>query len=700
MKPRKAISKEEIAMSKNKITNHSLQDVKGNTWKRSICYLLPALCYLLIVAACPNQPNLPKVPQTTPHGYGYFSLHDEVTIVRTILPQTVQEDFLGYTLVFTYLDDSSEPVVTEPRTNNNLAYPVLLRIGKWKLEVTAFMDADRTLSAATGSIEITIVEGETTYPDDPLLLNAIRTGTGTGSFNWNINFPDDAVNPVTVTITITPMPPGTPGSIDPITSAGKTDTLNDIPVGQYSVTFELKRDNYKTVNLWDIMRVYQNMTSRFPDTGVHNFTDFFIYDFYNVTFNENYIDGSSTPHSVLHGTSVSEPTDAPTRTNYIFDGWYTDNGTFANQYDFNAPVLNDITLYAKWLQAGDFGITKIDLYDYKSPVIDSELELYKPGSGMLNEADLSVENHDLYESIEWIYNGAPISGAPISGTNGETITLNAADYPMGTLFLTVRVRTVLQPTIPFTRTVSFTVIQNAAAPQITVQPKDASYDAGQTPAPLFVTASSPDDGALSYQWYHGGSPISGAIGTSYTPVLAYGMYSVEITNTNNTLNGKKTEAVTSDVVVVTMGVAPGDYPFVITGSAADGFSAALGGVPIIAGKPIQDVIDEIRIHANGTDCEIQFGNGTNVLDIGANSIVFGNTWGKITLSGSITIGRHASNNYGISFENAVSADIKGSIVYTGTITLGLTAIQTSSGTFLTVDGGTVSTSTARTISNS
>jgi hypothetical protein len=52
------------------------------------------------------------------------------------------------------------------------------------------------------------------------------------------------------------------------------------------------------------------------------------------------------------------------------------------------------------------------------------------------------------------------------------------------------------------------------------------------------------------------------------------------------------------------------------------------------GKPIQDVIDAIRDECSNS-CEIQFGNGTNVLDIGNSNIEFEGDWGEITLTGGI-----------------------------------------------------------------
>ncbi len=46
------------------------------------------------------------------------------------------------------------------------------------------------------------------------------------------------------------------------------------------------------------------------------------------------------------GAPIAAPA-APSRTNYIFDGWYTDEGC-QTAYDLNTAVESDMTLYAKW----------------------------------------------------------------------------------------------------------------------------------------------------------------------------------------------------------------------------------------------------------------------------------------------------------------------------------------------------------------
>ena len=66
---------------------------------------------------------------------------------------------------------------------------------------------------------------------------------------------------------------------------------------------------------------------------------------YTVNFNT---DGGSTvvAQTVPHGGVASKPAD-PIRNGYTFVNWYTDAGC-TMEYNFNAPVTNTVTLYAKW----------------------------------------------------------------------------------------------------------------------------------------------------------------------------------------------------------------------------------------------------------------------------------------------------------------------------------------------------------------
>jgi uncharacterized repeat protein (TIGR02543 family) len=69
-----------------------------------------------------------------------------------------------------------------------------------------------------------------------------------------------------------------------------------------------------------------------------------------VTFDLD--DGTNTVSKVQagQGEKISKPSD-PTRTGYVFDGWYTDNTAYTTPWNFSTgTVPADITLYAKWTQ--------------------------------------------------------------------------------------------------------------------------------------------------------------------------------------------------------------------------------------------------------------------------------------------------------------------------------------------------------------
>ena len=69
---------------------------------------------------------------------------------------------------------------------------------------------------------------------------------------------------------------------------------------------------------------------------------------YTITFNSN--DGTSVaPQNVNAGEKLTEPTPAPTREGFTFDGWYEDSA-FSKKFDFNTPITDNMTLYAKWIE--------------------------------------------------------------------------------------------------------------------------------------------------------------------------------------------------------------------------------------------------------------------------------------------------------------------------------------------------------------
>jgi len=64
--------------------------------------------------------------------------------------------------------------------------------------------------------------------------------------------------------------------------------------------------------------------------------------------------GSIESQTVYRDYPIKQPSN-PSRDGYVFYAWYSDNGTFQQQWDFNAIPTADITLYAKWIPGEETG---------------------------------------------------------------------------------------------------------------------------------------------------------------------------------------------------------------------------------------------------------------------------------------------------------------------------------------------------------
>ena len=68
-----------------------------------------------------------------------------------------------------------------------------------------------------------------------------------------------------------------------------------------------------------------------------------------VSFNLNGADGSIADQTITPTVTLKYPTN-PTRTGYIFAGWYDNEVCQGSIFDFTAIVTSDTTLYAKWVK--------------------------------------------------------------------------------------------------------------------------------------------------------------------------------------------------------------------------------------------------------------------------------------------------------------------------------------------------------------
>ena len=121
---------------------------------------------------------------------------------------------------------------------------------------------------------------------------------------------------------------------------------------------------------------------------------------YNVNFDS--MGGSSLDNQQVTYNGTAATPSAPTKAGYTFDGWFTDKDCTV-AYDFNAPVTDNITLYAKW--------NKIP--DQQKP---NETPADNPSTGQTDTKQPSTEPTDTNQSSD--------------GTVKTSITLNVSSLPL------------------------------------------------------------------------------------------------------------------------------------------------------------------------------------------------------------------------------------------------------------------------------
>ncbi len=167
---------------------------------------------------------------------------------------------------------------------------------------------------------------------------------------------------------------------------------------------------------------------------------------HNVTFDSmGGSDVEPNPVEVADGETVAEPDPEPTKDGFSFVGWYTsedDGETLSDEpYDFDTPVTDDITLYAKWVPLytvtydlnGGTGADGVD-YTAKTVLAGTEITVndaptrseytfsgYSYGVNIYNPGDKLIVNTDVVLTAQWTENSTPSSGGGGSISRGTVV---------------------------------------------------------------------------------------------------------------------------------------------------------------------------------------------------------------------------------------------------------------------------------------
>lgn len=131
---------------------------------------------------------------------------------------------------------------------------------------------------------------------------------------------------------------------------------------------------------------------------------------YQVTFDS--MGGSSLDNQQVTYNGTAATPSAPTKAGYTFDGWFTDKDCTV-AYDFNAPVTDNITLYAKWNKIPDQQKPNETPADNPST---GQTDTRQPSNGQTDTKQPSTEPTDTNQSSD--------------GTAKTPVTLNVSSLPL------------------------------------------------------------------------------------------------------------------------------------------------------------------------------------------------------------------------------------------------------------------------------
>ena len=144
---------------------------------------------------------------------------------------------------------------------------------------------------------------------------------------------------------------------------------------------------------------------------------------FTVTFTGD--DVTISPQSVPSGGYVTRPSPDPTRTNYVFGGWFTDNSTFQNAWNFdNYVITQDTTLYAKWTIT--FGVS---VGSFSNGEVTANKAAYMQGETVTLTLANITSGYELGSIAAHKTND--VTDVPLSGTgkdNGATYTFAMPNF--------------------------------------------------------------------------------------------------------------------------------------------------------------------------------------------------------------------------------------------------------------------------------
>ncbi len=154
------------------------------------------------------------------------------------------------------------------------------------------------------------------------------------------------------------------------------------------------KEEWEAITIGEDNTELKSATIHYNSDGIPEFT---------VSFNSMGHGETPDPQSVTGGFKAMEPA-APMESEYVFGGWYTEESC-VNAYDFNAPVRDNLTLYAKWT-ANTYDVI---LVTNGGTVKRRNITEYAYGTGAILPTEVKKTGH----TFDGWYENEDLSGLPV-----------------------------------------------------------------------------------------------------------------------------------------------------------------------------------------------------------------------------------------------------------------------------------------------
>ena len=377
---------------------------------------------------------------TPPPGKGYIVLKVANFNGRTILPDLSDlqnlSNFDHFDIIITDTDDNTIEELEEVDFDD-LEDPIELDVGFYNVEVLGYYDDVVVAAGKALNVEVTTSGGLA-----EVTIKEIVDGEEDGTFIYDFTFATALTGTDTATLEIIPLSGGT----DDYEGAGAIDLLDDQPdslsgteelkSGYYRAIVTIEKDGFMTVIRRETIHIYQGLTTTYEyDFPAMTSTRYLVE--FDVLGGATYEPVDPADFLANHGETLNEAFNridddtndlpAPTRTYFLFGGWWTLDGTSDDEWgtEYNPAstrIISPIALFARWIPNSGELVVEVEL--------EWTEEILFLGAGTIttfaqnaagNVININITNATDFENdgdnIEWFINGTSVgTGLPLTLT--------------------------------------------------------------------------------------------------------------------------------------------------------------------------------------------------------------------------------------------------------------------------------------------